>query len=221
MLLSRSIVNAVRSQNPPGRFLQKDSKSNKWFDVGDQRAQEKTSQALREGAPDIRKKVAAGTDDVDATDETTENPGDEQEEPIDTTPIPVTSNGGSTTSTSATTKTAATANSQSSPAPQPTPGQAAAAAAAAAGIEPAQQQPHHHPHHPPPPVPTHSHAFPHAVSNGSNGGAPGGMPPMHNGYPMHPSPYYYAPQMGMPPPHMQQQQPQHMSGYPPMVMHEH
>merc|ERR1712106_917326 len=53
------IVNAVRSQNPPGRFLQKDSKSNHWFDVGDQRAQEKTSQALREGAPDIRKKVAA------------------------------------------------------------------------------------------------------------------------------------------------------------------
>jgi hypothetical protein len=59
MLLSRSIVNAVRSQNPPGRFLQKDNKTNLWFDVGDQRAQEKTSQALREGAPDIRKKVAA------------------------------------------------------------------------------------------------------------------------------------------------------------------
>ena len=58
MLLSRSIVNAVRSQTPPGRFLQKDSKTNQWFDVGDQRAQEKTSQALREGAPDIRKKVA-------------------------------------------------------------------------------------------------------------------------------------------------------------------
>lgn len=59
MLLSRSIVNAVRSQNPPGRFLQKESKTNLWYDVGDQRAQEKTSQALREGAPDIRKKVAA------------------------------------------------------------------------------------------------------------------------------------------------------------------
>lgn len=59
MLLSRSIVNAVRSQNPPGRFLQKDGKTKLWFDVGDQRAQEKTSQALREGAPDIRKKVAA------------------------------------------------------------------------------------------------------------------------------------------------------------------
>ena len=49
MLLSRSIVNAVRSQNPPGRFLQKDGKTKLWFDVGDQRAQEKTSQALREG----------------------------------------------------------------------------------------------------------------------------------------------------------------------------
>ena len=59
MLLSRSIVNAVRSQKPPGRFLQRDSKTSLWYDVGDQRAQEKTSQALREGAPDIRKKVAA------------------------------------------------------------------------------------------------------------------------------------------------------------------
>jgi hypothetical protein len=57
MLLSRSIVNAVRSQKPPGRFLQKDSQTSLWYDVGDQRAQEKTSQALREGAPEIRKKA--------------------------------------------------------------------------------------------------------------------------------------------------------------------
>lgn len=67
MLLSRSIVNAVRSQNPPGRFLQKDSKTKLWSDVGDQRAQEKTSQALREGAPDIRKKVAAAKNQTTAT----------------------------------------------------------------------------------------------------------------------------------------------------------
>ncbi|CAB9501488.1 expressed unknown protein [Seminavis robusta] len=57
MLLSRSIVHAVRSQNPPGRFLQKDSKSDRWYDIGDQRAQEKTSQALREGAPELRTKL--------------------------------------------------------------------------------------------------------------------------------------------------------------------
>ncbi|KAG7369720.1 hypothetical protein IV203_027466 [Nitzschia inconspicua] len=72
MLLSRSIVNAVRSQNPPGRFLQKDSKSNLWFDVGDQRAQEKTSQALREGAPEIRNKTASTKEgEVNSTDSTT------------------------------------------------------------------------------------------------------------------------------------------------------
>lgn len=57
MLLSKSIVNAVRTQNPPGRFLQKDPKTDLWYDVGDQRAQEKTSQALREGAPEIREKL--------------------------------------------------------------------------------------------------------------------------------------------------------------------
>lgn len=58
MLLAQSIVNAVRSQNPPGRFLQKDVNGNSlWYDVGDKRAQEKTSQALREGAPEIRTKL--------------------------------------------------------------------------------------------------------------------------------------------------------------------
>lgn len=57
MLLSQSIVNAVRSQDPPGRFLGKDNKTETWHDVGDKRAQEKTSQALREGAPEIRKNL--------------------------------------------------------------------------------------------------------------------------------------------------------------------
>jgi len=52
MGLSKSIVNAVRlSQNPPGRFLQKDRRTKLWFDVGDQRAQEETARALREGEP--------------------------------------------------------------------------------------------------------------------------------------------------------------------------
>eukprot|EP00545_Synedropsis_sp_CCMP1620_P000493 CAMPEP_0119032280 /NCGR_PEP_ID=MMETSP1176-20130426/41973_1 /TAXON_ID=265551 /ORGANISM="Synedropsis recta cf, Strain CCMP1620" /LENGTH=562 /DNA_ID=CAMNT_0006988691 /DNA_START=150 /DNA_END=1835 /DNA_ORIENTATION=- len=71
MLLSRSIVNAVRSQNPPGRFLQKDAKSDLWYDVGDQRAQEKTSQALREGAPDIRSKITGTKGETLSTDEPT------------------------------------------------------------------------------------------------------------------------------------------------------
>jgi hypothetical protein len=59
MMLSQSIVNAVRSQVPSGRFLQKDMHNDLWYDVGDKRAQEKTSQALREGAPEIRDKLKA------------------------------------------------------------------------------------------------------------------------------------------------------------------
>merc|ERR1719253_234964 len=52
-LIARWIVEAVRNQTPPGRFLSKDSKG-LWNDIGDGKAREKTSQALREGAPIIR-----------------------------------------------------------------------------------------------------------------------------------------------------------------------
>lgn len=54
MKVAQSIVRAVRCQIPPGRFLQKDPETGLWFDIGDQKAQDKTSQALREGAPDLR-----------------------------------------------------------------------------------------------------------------------------------------------------------------------
>ena len=54
--ISRSIVAAIREQN--GRFLEKDPKQqNCWFDIGDKKAVEKTSQALREGQPRLRKKI--------------------------------------------------------------------------------------------------------------------------------------------------------------------
>ena len=80
MLLSQSIVNAVRSQNPPGRFLQKDGKTDLWYDVGDKRAQEKTSQALREGAPEIRLKMKDHGPEEDAKQNstgTTSKPSDD------------------------------------------------------------------------------------------------------------------------------------------------
>jgi hypothetical protein len=53
--ISRSIVAAIREQR--GRFLEKD-KSGNWFDIGDKKAIEKTSQALREGQPKLRQKMA-------------------------------------------------------------------------------------------------------------------------------------------------------------------
>ncbi|KAL9183703.1 hypothetical protein ACHAXT_004559 [Thalassiosira profunda] len=53
-LIARRIVEAVRKQTPPGRFLSKNVKTGLWKDIGDGKAREKTSQALREGAPIIR-----------------------------------------------------------------------------------------------------------------------------------------------------------------------
>ena len=58
-LVSKSIVESVRAQRPSGRFLQKDDKIGLWYDIGDQKAREKTSQALREGAPVIRREISS------------------------------------------------------------------------------------------------------------------------------------------------------------------
>jgi len=59
-LVSKSIVEAIRRLSPPGRFLTKNDKTGFWYDIGDQKAREKTSQALREGAPVIRKEMVQG-----------------------------------------------------------------------------------------------------------------------------------------------------------------
>ena len=55
-LLAISIVEAVARQNPPGRFLARDS-SGLWLNIGRARAIQKTSQALREGAVRIKKAI--------------------------------------------------------------------------------------------------------------------------------------------------------------------
>lgn len=59
-LIARRIVEAVRNQTPPGRFLSKDTKG-LWNDIGDGKGREKTSQALREGAPIIRDMIGKPT----------------------------------------------------------------------------------------------------------------------------------------------------------------
>uniref|UniRef100_A0A7S2JRE5 DUF6824 domain-containing protein n=1 Tax=Leptocylindrus danicus TaxID=163516 RepID=A0A7S2JRE5_9STRA len=53
-LLVDAIIKAVRSQNPPGRFLARDTANDTWYDIGKDKAFAKTAQALREGAPAIR-----------------------------------------------------------------------------------------------------------------------------------------------------------------------
>jgi hypothetical protein len=50
--IAAAIVRVVRAHS--GRFLKKHANDNSWRDVGSTRAREKTSQALREGAPELR-----------------------------------------------------------------------------------------------------------------------------------------------------------------------
>ena len=58
MAISRSIVEAVRARKPPGRFLEKDVDTGLWFDIGDKKAIEKTSQALGDGAAAYRRQLS-------------------------------------------------------------------------------------------------------------------------------------------------------------------
>ena len=52
--VARMIVKAIRNSDPPGRFLRKDATTNRWVEIGDRRAAEKASQALREKPQDER-----------------------------------------------------------------------------------------------------------------------------------------------------------------------
>lgn len=54
-LIALDIIREWRAQKPPGRFLKLDEATGLWEDVGDRKAREKTSQALREKAPQLRK----------------------------------------------------------------------------------------------------------------------------------------------------------------------
>ena len=46
--ISRSIIQAIHAQSPPGRFLERDPNLHTWAEVCEKRALEKTSQALRD-----------------------------------------------------------------------------------------------------------------------------------------------------------------------------
>jgi hypothetical protein len=75
--VAKMIVKAIRNSEPPGRFLKKDSKTGNWIDIGDRRAAEKASQALREKPLQERNKFRTKPDDVEGDlsreDETMEN----------------------------------------------------------------------------------------------------------------------------------------------------
>ncbi len=55
---SKMIYEIICSQDPPGRFLKQDKKTNLWYEISYRKAVDKTRQALREGAPDIKQKIS-------------------------------------------------------------------------------------------------------------------------------------------------------------------
>lgn len=64
--LSKGIVRSIRSQEPPGRFLVFEKETGYWNDIGDKKAIEKTSQALREGQPHTKEKITMLTSMIPA-----------------------------------------------------------------------------------------------------------------------------------------------------------
>ena len=57
--IAASIVQQIRSMNPPGYFLKEDPDGS-WFDIGDHKAIKKVGQALREDAPEVREEMDCG-----------------------------------------------------------------------------------------------------------------------------------------------------------------
>jgi len=56
--IADKIVKAIRSMDPPGRFLKEDTRIQMWVEIGDQRARKKAGQAMRENAEETRKDLA-------------------------------------------------------------------------------------------------------------------------------------------------------------------
>lgn len=60
IFFGKLVVQHIQSLKPAGRFLQKDKDSGAYYELDDKKALDKTRQALREGAPELEKKIKAG-----------------------------------------------------------------------------------------------------------------------------------------------------------------
>jgi hypothetical protein len=62
--IAETIVVAIKSLDPPGRFLSRDSKTGVWIPINDDRAREKASQALRENSKTIKAELQQSDDSI-------------------------------------------------------------------------------------------------------------------------------------------------------------
>jgi len=65
-IIADSVLAIIQALEPSGRFLARDSSTGLWHDVGYAKARDKTSQALRERAPSIRKEIEIENNDLRA-----------------------------------------------------------------------------------------------------------------------------------------------------------
>jgi len=60
--VSFRVVKEIRCLDPPGRFLRQEKKDELWYEIGNKKAREKASQALRDGTSMFSRKYASDTD---------------------------------------------------------------------------------------------------------------------------------------------------------------
>lgn len=84
---SKMIYDAIRDQDPPGRFLKQDETTKLWYEISDRKAVDKTRQALREGAPEIKGKIAVSAASATADGGSTTIPDPPNNSTNDNTPV--------------------------------------------------------------------------------------------------------------------------------------
>lgn len=79
--IAMSVVDSIYHQEPPGRFLQQDTKTGQWFDIGKIKAIQKTNVALGQNRKDQGDKKKANSQQAKHAEITdTDSNGDDQEE---------------------------------------------------------------------------------------------------------------------------------------------
>lgn len=63
--ITNQVLNIVQGRDPPGRFLRQEVKSGEWIQLDRETALRKTAQALREKAPELKKRVLAEAEKKD------------------------------------------------------------------------------------------------------------------------------------------------------------
>lgn len=88
-VISRELVRQVRTMNPPGRFLKRNTDTGEFEDVGDDVAREKASQVLRDAVSVIAQSNDRASDDETSQGVKEMEKSNEQRRPVSAPPVTV------------------------------------------------------------------------------------------------------------------------------------